>query len=249
VTILPEPPDFVTPGQPVEALWGNDVVAWVREAINAVNTMMPIGICAPYGGETEPPNWLFCRGQSVSQTTYSALFAVIGTRFDSGQAAGAAGTFRVPNMQGRYPVGYNAGSSIGMGTMWGAGVGEAAGSFDPVMPYHQHAGVDHLHGLNISTGGQSNNHAHWGDAGGAYALDGPGAFQIPLHYLPVGVGTDIGGPHYFHFGGATGETPTDHHHLVNGSTGAADRSLATGFAGGGNQVSPGISFNWIIRAG
>jgi microcystin-dependent protein len=31
----------------------------------------------PYVGKTEPTGWLFCYGQSLSRTTYAALFAVI----------------------------------------------------------------------------------------------------------------------------------------------------------------------------
>jgi len=172
----------------------------------------------------------------------------MGDRFNQGTTAPAAGTFRLPNMQARTMVGVNVGSSIGMGSFWSGGVvGEADGSYDPVMPYHNHSGVDHLHSLNLNTGGQSANHVHLDDGVGAYAMAGNGAYGIPLHYLPVGVGTDIGGPYWFHFAPNTGANNVDHVHLVNGWTGAADRSLSTGFAGGGNQIQPGIAVNYLIR--
>jgi hypothetical protein len=250
VTVLPDPPDFVTPGQPVEAIWGNEVVAWVREAVMIVNTLMPVGIVTMYGGGLEPPNWLFCRGQAVSTTTYSALYAVIGDRFNQGGPAVAAGQFRVPNMQARYPVGSNVGSSWGMGTFWsGGGVGEIAGSFDAAMPSHNHTVPDHLHRVDIWSGGRNAGHHHYGAGNAVFTYEGRGAYEIPLHYLPVGVGTDIGGPHYFHFNGGTGDEDTDHAHPVNGWSGAADRSLTSGLSGGGSsQIPPGVAFNFIIRA-
>ncbi|HET9666364.1 MAG TPA: phage tail protein [Desertimonas sp.] len=242
-------PDFVTPGQPVEALWGNEVVASLRDAIAFLNSLLPIGMVAMFGGTVEPTNWLFCRGQAIAQASYSGLYAVVGDRFNAGGPAVPAGTFRVPNMQARYPVGTNVGSSWGQGTYWsGGGVGEIAGTYDPVMPYHQHTVPDHLHGLNNWTGGQNADHGHYDDGVGAYAMNAKGAFQVPLHYLPVGVGTDIGGPIYFHFSPSTGGTGNDHAHLLSGTTGASDRSLASGFAGGGAQIPPGVSYNFIIRA-
>ena len=250
MTVLPDPPDFVTPGQPVEAIWGNEVVAWVREAVMIVNTLMPVGIVTMYGGVLEPPNWLFCRGQAVSTTTYSALYAVLGDRFNQGGPAVGAGQFRVPNMQARYPVGANVGSSWGMGTFWsGGGVGEIAGSFDAVMPSHNHTVPDHLHRVDIWSGGQNADHAHYDDGVGAYVLNADGAYGTAIHYLPRGVGTDIGGPIYFHFSPLTGGTTVDHAHPVNGWSGAADRSLTSGLSGGGSsQIPPGVAFNFIIRA-
>lgn len=251
MSILPDPPEFVTPGQPVEAIWGNEVVAWVRQAVTTVNTLMPIGVVAPYTGGFEPPGWLFCQGQAVSTTTYSALYAVVGDRYNQGQPAPGGGQFRLPNMQARFPVGSNVGSSLGMGAMWVGGPGEVAGDYEPTMPPHNHSVPNHLHGIDIATG--SENHAHWhvDNGDGRFVFDGPGESQIPLHYLPVGVGTDIGGPRWFHFSSHTGEEDSEHQHGVQGATGGADRDLTTGIVGGSAahaQIPPGVAFNFIIRA-
>lgn len=52
---------------------------------------------------TPPTGWLTCDGSTVSRTTYSSLFAVIGTSFNIG---GEAGTdFRLPNLKGRTAYG------------------------------------------------------------------------------------------------------------------------------------------------
>jgi len=62
----------------------------------------PIGTITPFGGAVAPDNWLFCRGQLLSRTTYSALFAVIGVSFGAGDGST---TFAIPNFQSRVAVG------------------------------------------------------------------------------------------------------------------------------------------------
>lgn len=62
----------------------------------------PVGVILPYGGLTAPNNWLFCQGQAVSRTTYSELFAVIGTAFGDGDGST---TFNIPDMRESVPKG------------------------------------------------------------------------------------------------------------------------------------------------
>lgn len=49
------------------------------------------------------PGWLRCHGEVVSRTQYAALFAAIGTQFNTGGELSTQ--FRLPNFQGRVPVG------------------------------------------------------------------------------------------------------------------------------------------------
>ena len=60
-----------------------------------------------------PTGWLFCDGASISRSTYSALFAVIGTTY--GTVDG--NTFNVPDLKGRSPVGVGTGDATGA-TAW-----------------------------------------------------------------------------------------------------------------------------------
>jgi len=60
------------------------------------------GVISMYGGTAAPMGHLFCNGTEVSRTTYSRLFDVIGTIYGSGNGTG---TFNLPNLQGRVPVG------------------------------------------------------------------------------------------------------------------------------------------------
>lgn len=68
----------------------------------AVNSVIPIGSRVGYCGTTAPTNWLFCNGQAVSRTTYSALFAVISTTYGAGDGST---TFNVPDYRGRVGAG------------------------------------------------------------------------------------------------------------------------------------------------
>ncbi len=56
----------------------------------------PIGSIIPFGSSTIPTGYLLCNGQAVSRTTYSALFAVIGTAFGTGDGST---TFNVPDLR------------------------------------------------------------------------------------------------------------------------------------------------------
>lgn len=62
----------------------------------------PIGSIIPFGSSTIPSGYLLCNGQAVSRTTYSELFAAIGTAFGTGDGST---TFNVPDMRESVPKG------------------------------------------------------------------------------------------------------------------------------------------------
>lgn len=63
---------------------------------------VPSGVISAFGGSTAPSGWLLCDGTPVSRSTYSALFAIIGTDYGSGDGST---TFNLPNLKGRVAVG------------------------------------------------------------------------------------------------------------------------------------------------
>lgn len=65
----------------------------------------PVGIITAFAGATAPDGWLLCDGGAVSRTTYSALFAVIGTTYGAGNGSS---TFNVPDARGRTFMGRDA---------------------------------------------------------------------------------------------------------------------------------------------
>lgn len=60
------------------------------------------GMLVPYAGTSAPTGFLMCGGQAVSRTTYSDLFAVIGTTYGAGDGSS---TFNLPDLQGRVVAG------------------------------------------------------------------------------------------------------------------------------------------------
>ena len=98
------------------------------------------GIVQMYAGSTAPSGWLMCDGSAVSRTTYSALFAVIGTTYGTGDGST---TFNLPDFRNNFPVG--AGSTYSLNSK--------GGSADAIVPYHRHSVAQ----VSISSSGA---HAH-----------------------------------------------------------------------------------------
>ncbi len=63
---------------------------------------MPIGAVLDFAGTAAPDGWLICDGRAISRTTYSQLFAVLGTAWGAGDGST---TFRLPPTSGRASVG------------------------------------------------------------------------------------------------------------------------------------------------
>jgi len=66
--------------------------------IEGVNT----GIIVPWSSSSVPSGFLECNGAAVSRSTYSALFAVVGTTYGSGDGSS---TFNLPDLQNNVCLG------------------------------------------------------------------------------------------------------------------------------------------------
>ena len=114
---------------------------WVTET-----DLCPVGSIVMYGKATAPTNWLLCDGSAVSRSTYSDLFTVLSTTYGSGDGSS---TFNVPDMQSRFPISYDGGSSYALGATGGATTdtptlsGTNAGTTltSAQIPAHTHGGV------------------------------------------------------------------------------------------------------------
>ena len=60
------------------------------------------GTIVPWSDTTAPSGFLECNGQAISRTTYSALFAIVGTTYGSGNGST---TFNVPDLKNDVPLG------------------------------------------------------------------------------------------------------------------------------------------------
>ena len=116
--------------------------------------IIPIGTIWQFAGDAPPPQWALCDWSEHSSTdpAWVPLFSVIGFKYGQNGS-----NFRLPDLQGRVPVGRLAGDGL-----FGA-LGQKAGSRDSIVPTHDHTGrldvytgnitADHTHGMS--------NHQHY----------------------------------------------------------------------------------------
>jgi microcystin-dependent protein len=121
----------------------------------AQQRLVPSGTVLPFAGTTAPTGFLLCSGQAVSRSTYSDLFAAIGTTYGAGDGST---TFNVPDLRGRVPAGKDdmGGGAAGRLTSGGSGLagttlGATGGAETQTlnagqMPAHNHGVNDPTHG-------------------------------------------------------------------------------------------------------
>jgi len=63
---------------------------------------IPTATVVPWTNSSLPTGFLECNGQAVSRSTYSALFAIVGTTYGAGNGSS---TFNVPDLQDEVVVG------------------------------------------------------------------------------------------------------------------------------------------------
>ena len=123
-----------------------------------------VGAFIMYTAAAAPsPKWLICDGATVSRTTYTALFALIGHTY---AADPGGGNFTLPDFRGRLPIGLAPTTALNT-------LGETAGSWDHnhAQSAHQHAGGDHTHSIptSDSSGGP---HSHTNTSTGSSGAHG-----------------------------------------------------------------------------
>jgi microcystin-dependent protein len=70
--------------------------------VAAAAEVVPVGGVMHYAGTTAPSGWVFCYGQAISRTTFSALYAALGTTYGAGDNVT---TFNLPDLRGRVIAG------------------------------------------------------------------------------------------------------------------------------------------------
>ena len=197
----------------------------------SVKAGVPVGTVLDFAGSTAPALWLLCSGQAVSRTTYSALFAAIGTIYGVGDGST---TFNLPDLRGVVIAGLDNMNGTPAGrltsTYYGAnpdvlgtvGGGQSETLTTAQIPAHTHSGT---------TGAMNSNQAHTHtftsvQVGGG-ALSGGSAPSVALNAAT---------------GSTTGSTNIDHTHNFTTDNGT----------GGGTahpNVQPTIVMNKMIYAG
>lgn len=86
-------------------IWIGDTTGWKLFSQNGgVPNYGVTGEIKVYPNLTPPMGYLSCQGQTVSRTTYSDLFKVIGIKFGAGDGTTS---FGIPNGKGRMLIGYD----------------------------------------------------------------------------------------------------------------------------------------------
>ena len=100
-----KPTDFVLTYRASEAaLTSSGLLKQTRDTFVG-DLGIPIGGIIPYAGATAPYGFLFCDGSEVERTKFSVLYDVIGTTYNGLSALTGVGTFRLPDLRGRFALG------------------------------------------------------------------------------------------------------------------------------------------------
>src|SRR5579863_5461414 len=117
------PAGVIIQGTPYTATYNSTDGAFYLQGFFGNPYNIPIGAGLDFWGAAAPnSSFAFPYGQAISRTTYSALFAVVGTTYGTGDGST---TFNLPDKRGRI--------SIGLDTMGGAASGRvtsATGGID-----------------------------------------------------------------------------------------------------------------------
>ena len=216
--------------------------------------------------------WLPCDGRALNRSTYSHLFAAIGTLFNVGGEA--ATDFRIPNLVGRTIIGRNPAAGASQYGTVGQVLGSATVTIAPEnLPPHAHSmshthTIDHAHAA-ATTSGESASHTHSGgtsDNGGhkhavlnqnspgsngnslakgqAPGAAGEGWNSAPVSYEGVHQHTVWVG------GQSNGHTHTVTIPAFSGSSGAASTSATgngPGSSAGLSVMQPSVVLNYFIK--
>jgi microcystin-dependent protein len=263
-------------GTPYVAVYRNSSNEWLLRGFFGANPYnVPLGAGLPFFGTVAPnSSFAFPRGQPISRTTYSALFALIGTTYGAGDGST---TFALPDLSGRLLAcreGMDGAPTPGRITTAGSGIDGTAlgatGGAETVtlatsqLPSHTHANTlsdpGHVHGVSDPThahgvsdpthahGVSDPTHAHssssFGLAGGGLSGFASGGFA------PGGVIVNAAATGISIQAAATGvaiQGAATGVSIQSGSTGASIVNAAQGGGLAHNNMPPTMMVNYIMR--
>jgi microcystin-dependent protein len=227
-------PGTIIQGTPYVAVYNNTDGAFYLQGLYGNPYNIPLAASIDFWAPTAPnSSFAFPYGQSISRTTYAALFALIGTTYGAGLGDGL--TFSLPDLRGRVvasPDNLGGGSDQNRLTSGAlaavrfslGGVGGESGHTLTVseLPSHTHSGA---------TGNENQSHSH-------------GSIPVISSQMAAGGGyTFANGGFSYVSPGATGTSGTESQ--------AHNHNFTTDAGTGGNQshnvVQPTILANRIMR--
>ena len=144
---------------------------------------IPTATIVPWSNASVPTGFLECAGAAVSRSTYSALFAIVGTTYGAGDGST---TFNTPDLQDNTPVGKSnnkaLGSTGGANTVSVTATGNVGGSTaNATLSTAQLA--SHTHGTIPPRGPQSFQGSVFGGGGGQQTSGSAGSGQGHSHNM------------------------------------------------------------------
>ncbi len=143
-----------------------------------------VGEVRLYFGNTESvvaaKGWKFLNGQSLSRTTFSDLYALIGTTYGLGANSPVNTTFALPDLREKFPVGF--GAAYTLGTSGGSATKNIS---------HTH-NIEHKHAYSGTAGATSNTNGEYTNGGKSAVTVGhthpySGTTAGPLDYSNVAI--------------------------------------------------------------
>lgn len=205
----------------------------------AYSSGLPVGAIITYASGSIPAGYFICNGQAISRTTYSALFALIGTSFGTGDGST---TFNIPNLvdqfiRGRNPATRTAGSTQGDAFRTHLHpVNDPTHSHVLTDPTHTHAQAPHTHAATQAPHTHNVNFQNVGDSGGAGGMSNlVGA--TPYATTSAQPAITVGDANPAIAAAAAGIT------LANASTG-----LSVGAVGDSETRPMNMAFDFLIKA-
>ena len=131
----------------------------------------PPGTLLQFAGVTSPPGFLLTYGQAISRSTYSQLWATIGTTWGAGDGST---TFNLPDIRGRLLAGADNMGGTAANNLTGYTVGTTGGAqavtlTSTQIPAHTHTDAGHTHPITDQT------HSHIVASYGAFSAASGGA--------------------------------------------------------------------------
>mgnify|MGYP003112779393 CR=1 FL=1 len=110
---------------------------------------VPVATILPFAGSVAPEGFMSCDGAELLASEYAELFGAIGSTYGVGQAPGS---FKLPDLRGRAPIGAGQGDGLSDRVMASADGAETHQLTVDEMPAHSHQyGAPHLQTYGMSS--------------------------------------------------------------------------------------------------